>query len=220
MREDVLAGRHAEQREPAGRIAHAGHGLEADVVRPGDQTSRDDVGHRVADQPDGRRRRRRSVRRHEAARHAYRRHRPQRDRDVRSLLAALERDLRRRAAVVAAGKYVVRYTAMRPVGDGGGGISTRFSVISATSPTCCVRGWPSGVTSVTPAKNSSLRSVESGARQDRGRHGGLRGGHDDDVRPGLNCESRNMPRSSVVAVGTRSALTSRLPYRVRRRRRP
>ena len=31
--EDVLAGRHAEQREPAARVAHAGDGFEADVVR-------------------------------------------------------------------------------------------------------------------------------------------------------------------------------------------
>ena len=66
-------------------------------------------------------------------------------------------------AVAAAGKYVVGYTAIRPAGDEGGGISTRFSVISATSPTCCVRGCPSGATSVTPAKKSSLRSAASGS---------------------------------------------------------
>src|SRR5262245_58438645 len=39
-------------------------------------------------------------------------------------------------AVAAAGKYVVGYTAIRPAVDGGGGISTRFSVRSAWSPTC------------------------------------------------------------------------------------
>ena len=87
-------------------------------------------------------------------------------------------------AVAAAGKYVVGYTAMRPAGDGGGGISTRFNVISATSPTCCVRGCPSGATSVTPAKKSSVRSVASWRLQERGRHRGLRGRHEDHVRPG------------------------------------
>ena len=39
VREDVLARRHAEQREPAGRIAHARDGLEPDVVGPADQAS-------------------------------------------------------------------------------------------------------------------------------------------------------------------------------------
>ncbi len=66
-------------------------------------------------------------------------------------------------AVAAAGKYVVGYTAMRPAGDGGGGTITRFNVMRAKSPTCCVRGCPSSATSGTPATKSSPRSVASGA---------------------------------------------------------
>ena len=111
-------------------------------------------------------------------------------------------------AVAADGKNVVGYTAMRPAGDGGGGISTRFSVISAESPTCCVRGCPSERTSLTPAQKSSLRSEESGASSHAAGSGGLRGRHEDDVGArATNCESRNMPRSSVIAPGTSSGIS-------------
>ena len=118
-------------------------------------------------------------------------------------------------AVAAAGKYVVGYTAMRPAGVGGGGISTRFNVSRAKSPTCCVRGCPSSDTSATPAKKRSLRSVGSGApRNEAGTVVWLEGTNTTYV-PGINCESRNMPRSSVVAAGTSSGMTSMLPYRGR-----
>ena len=118
-------------------------------------------------------------------------------------------------AVAAAGKYVVGYTAMRLAGDRGGGISTRFDVMRAKSPTCCVRGCPSSATSGTPAKKSSFRSVPSGLSRNAAGTVACVDGTRTTYVPGINCESRNMPRSSVVAVGTSSGLTSMLPYRAR-----
>ncbi len=205
MGEDVLAGRHAEQREPAGRIAHARDGLEADVVRSADQTGGDDVGHRGADQPDGGRRRNRSVRRHEAAGHAYCRHRPHRDRDVRSLLAGCDRNLRRRPSRRRGGK--VRRRIHRPCGP------------SATAAEESARDSTSAARSRRPAACEAARAAAFRRRRRKRGRSAARGPAPPGTRPapwsalegtsttyvpGINCESRNMPRSSVVAVGTSS----------------
>ena len=162
MGEDVLASRYAEQREPAGRIAHARDGLEADVVRPPTRPvvttsviaapiSRMVVGggadpSGVTSRPDTRTA---GTGRSEIVM------------SVRSSPASSAICVAA-PGVAAAAKYVVGYTDTRPAADGGGGISTRLDVSRATSPTCCVRGCPSSDTSPTPAKKRLLRSAGSG----------------------------------------------------------
>ena len=183
MREDVLAGRHAEQREPAGGIAHARDGLQADVFRSADQIPRNDVVHRRADQPDRRRRWRCSVRRHEAAGHSNCRHRPHRDRDVRSLLAGCERNRRRRSS----------RRRGRKVGRRIHGHSTRRRRRRRSQHAIqrqqggvahLLRPWLPEQRHFADARKKEV-APQRGVRrpQERGRHSGLVGRHEHHVRP-------------------------------------
>ena len=126
----------------------------------------------------------RSVRRHEAAGHAYRRHRPHRDRDVRSLLAAFERNLRRRASRRRGRK--IRRRVNRHAARRGRGRRNQHAIQRQQSDVAhLLRARLAERRHLGDAREKELAPQRRVRRfQERGRHGGLRGGHEDDVRPG------------------------------------